>query len=94
MRSRAHNGRDHHWEVERRIPVGTIVAIVLQTATLVWWSATLATRVEGIELKIKDIPSDRITKIETKLEYVTDGVKEIKGALDRLERRPIQSTRK
>ena len=33
------------WQLERKIPLGIIIAIILQTLTAIWWAAKLDTRV-------------------------------------------------
>ena len=33
------------WQLERKIPLGIIIAILLQTLTAIWWAAKLDTRV-------------------------------------------------
>lgn len=33
------------WQLERKIPLGIIIAIILQTLTAIWWSAKLDSRV-------------------------------------------------
>lgn len=32
------------WQLERKIPLGIIIAIILQTLTAIWWAAKLDTR--------------------------------------------------
>ena len=33
------------WQLERKIPLGIIIAIILQTLTAIWWAAKLDSRV-------------------------------------------------
>ena len=33
------------WQLERKIPLGIIIAILLQTLTAIWWAAKLDSRV-------------------------------------------------
>ena len=33
------------WQLEKRIPLGIIIAILLQTLTAIWWAAKLDSRV-------------------------------------------------
>ena len=71
------------WVVDRHIPVATIFALALQTAAIVWWAAGMAQRVQELEAKVSGMTgySDRLTRMETRLDGLKEGVAEIKGML-------------
>lgn len=79
-----------HWMVDKRIPLASIVALVIQTMVFVWWGGGLAERVHQLESKVRDMAtlSERLTKQEAVLDAVKDGVREIKDLL-----RPARPTR-
>jgi hypothetical protein len=35
------------WHLDKRVPITLILALLIQTAGMVWWAATLSTRVEN-----------------------------------------------
>ena len=52
-----------HWHLDRRIPVGIILAIVIQTCAILIWATRLDSRVGVLEIK-DPIQDARIQKIE------------------------------
>lgn len=76
---------DSNWHLDRKVPVAIIVALMMQTAGVVWWGATASERLNALERKV-DLAApqaDRLTKVETRLEAVQDGISEIKFLLRR-----------
>lgn len=74
---------DAAWHLDKRIPIAMILAIVMQTAGVIWWGATTSERLNALERKV-DLAApqaDRLTKVETRLESVQDGIAEIKSIL-------------
>lgn len=37
---------DNAWHLDKRVPISLIFALLLQTAGMVWWAASLSSRVE------------------------------------------------
>lgn len=74
---------DSSWHLDRKVPVAIILALGLQTAGVVWWGATAAERLNALERKVELAApqADRLTKVETRLEAVQDGISEIKSIL-------------
>lgn len=74
---------DSKWHFDKRIPIALIFALGVQTATIVWWAATVSARIERLEEKAASAApqSDRLTRVEVQLEVVKDGVTEIKRLL-------------
>lgn len=83
-----------NFHIDKRVPVALIIAIFIQTCGAVWWAATLQStqaqalvdqqrleaRVNRVELQREDI-SERVIKIEEKLEAQTDTLKDILDAV-------------
>jgi MoxR-like ATPase len=79
-----------NFHVDKRIPVAMIVTMLVQTAGVVWWAATLQAaqaqalvdgrrielRVDRFELQRDDL-SARVIRIEEKLEGQTDTLQQI-----------------
>lgn len=74
---------DSSWHLDRKVPVAIIITILLQTGGVIWWGATATERLNALEHKV-DLAApqaDRLTKVETRLEAVQDGISEIKSIL-------------
>lgn len=76
---------DSNWHLDRKVPVAIIVALMMQTGGFVWWAATASERLNALERKVDMAApqADRLTKVETRLEAVQDGIGEIKFLLRR-----------
>jgi hypothetical protein len=74
---------DASWHLDRKVPVAIIMAILLQTGGVIWWGATASERLTALERKVELAApqADRLTKVETRLEAVQDGISEIKSIL-------------
>lgn len=83
---------DGSWHLDKKVPIAVIVTIMLQTGGIVWWSATASERLNALERKAElAAPQDsRLTRVETRLEAVQDGIAEIKSIL-RKEPAPIKA---
>lgn len=76
---------DSSWHLDRKVPVAIILSLSMQTAGVIWWGATASERLNALERKV-DLAApqgDRLTKVETRLEAVQDGISEIKSILRR-----------
>ena len=40
------------WHLDRKVPITLIFALVIQTGALIWWGATLESRVQSLESAI------------------------------------------
>jgi hypothetical protein len=93
---------DERWHIDRRLPVALIVTLVLtfsgQTISAIWWASKTDQRIEVLEGVSKaSVPTsteqgNRLTRVETKLEAVQDGISEIKSIL-RKEPAPTKTAR-
>lgn len=74
---------DADWHLDKKVPIALIVAILVQTGGMVWWGATTSERLSAVERRVETAApqADRLTRVETKLEAVTDGITEIKTIL-------------
>jgi hypothetical protein len=71
---------DGRWHVDRRVPIATLGALLIQTAAVVWWASSLSERVNNLERQaVLTAPqADRLTRVEVKLETALEGITEIK----------------
>lgn len=93
---------DERWHIDRKLPVALIVTLVLtfsgQTISAIWWASKTDQRIEVLEGATKAAgptatdQGNRLTRVETKLEAVQDGILEIKAIL-RKEPPPPSRTR-
>lgn len=58
------------WHLDKRVPISLIVAILLQTATVIWWGSSLTERVNTLEAQLSGTQDirERLVRIETILE--------------------------
>lgn len=91
--------REKHWTVDRRVPLALILAMFGQTGGLVWWASGINQRVSALEEKDRTvtaaapIQSDRLTRVETKVETIQRDVSEIKSDIKSLIVRPTPGTK-
>lgn len=80
---------DKHWTLDRKIPLVFVLAIFAQTFGFGWWGSSMAARVDALEQAQKESKmivgpqSDRLTRLEVKLENITETLAEIKLLLRR-----------
>ena len=78
---------DEQWHVDRKVPIALIVTLFMQTGGFVWFGAKVDARVEALEKQYSVAAptateqGTRLTRVETKLEAVQDGISEIKSIL-------------
>lgn len=72
-----------HWQVEKKIPLALIAAVILQTFGIAWWGSAMSTRVEQLERQASARMTDaeRIVRLEEKVGGIQQGVTEIKAML-------------
>lgn len=78
--TRKYQSEDSRWHLDKRLPVAMICAILVQTATVIWWASGINERVGVLEKRIDaSAPqADRITRLEVNIEVVKEGIGEIK----------------
>jgi hypothetical protein len=75
------------WQIDRHVNLSMVGAIALQTAIAIWWAATFSAsitgRVEVLERQaVTTAPlSERLVKIETKFDGMTETLTEIKNLI-------------
>lgn len=82
---------DSKWHWDRKVPIALILTIFVtfagQSATALWWASKMDSRVEVLErqttaaLPTSTEQGTRLTRVETRLEAVQDGISEIKSIL-------------
>ena len=60
---------DTHWTVDRHIPIALIMTLLLQTAGVVWWAATLSSRVDALEKLVNAATSERYRAGEARADF-------------------------
>ncbi|MBN8968928.1 MAG: hypothetical protein J0G95_10760 [Rhizobiales bacterium] len=82
-----------NWTVDRKIPLAMIFAIAVQTGTFVWWMAGINERVNVLEKAsaavtvAAPVQSDRLTRVESRVESAQRDLAEIKADVKSLIRR-------
>lgn len=74
-----------HWTLDRKVPLALVLAIAMQTGGIVWWAAITSSRIEALErASASTAPQgDRLTRVEVKLEGITEKLGEIMVLLRR-----------
>ncbi len=80
---------DKHWHLDRKVPLAMIFAILAQTGAGIWWASTISSRVDYAERRLEAMApqSDRVTRVEVKIEGVQSDVSEIKSDVKSLLRK-------
>lgn len=71
---------EQSWHLDRKVPIALILAIIGQTAGIIWFAAGIYHRIETLErdANARGPQGDRLTRVEVKLENVQEGIIEIK----------------
>ena len=66
-----------HWQVDKKIPVALIVAIIVQSAGLAFWIGQLSSRVDSMENQaVRYIANgDRLTRLEVQIDTLIQEVR-------------------
>ena len=74
---------ESQWHLDKKIPIAIIVTLFIQTGGIIWWAASASARLDQVErAQLASSPhSDRLTRVEVKLENVERGVTEIKSLI-------------
>lgn len=75
--------QDKHWTLDRKVPLALIVAVAVQTFSMGWFAAALSSRVDILERQATGfVPqTERLIRLETKMENLREGLVEIKALL-------------
>ena len=60
------------WHLDKRVPIAFIIALAIQTGAIVWWAATLSTRLDAVETWITENKkvTEELAVIKTKQDYI------------------------
>jgi len=75
-----------HWTLDRRIPVGLLVGLLVQTGVFLFWIGALSSQVQQntAELKLKQADASRIAVTETQINSLTTSINRLNSTMDRL----------
>lgn len=94
MSNRITKSGEKHWTVDRKVPIALIAAVLGQTGGAFWFASAMNQRVAALEEKQNlatasaPVQSDRLTRVETKVETIQRDVTEIKSDIKSLIVRP------
>ena len=57
--------RREGWHVGKEIPLAIIFAIFIQTAGVIWWAATLSSKLDDLSYQVAAINADKYTKSDS-----------------------------
>lgn len=80
------------WILDRHIPIALIGALVLQTAGVAWWAASIDARLTAVERAATGMDETReaITRLDEKLSGMKDLVQRIDRRTEQLEERKMR----
>lgn len=72
------------WQLERKIPLGIIIAIILQTLTAIWWAAKLDSRVVMQEdwFQKNQHLAEKVFRLEERLIAIHEEINELEARLN------------
>ena len=75
-----------HWTLDKRIPVGLLVGLIIQTGVFLFWIGGLSAQVaqNTAELKAKQADASRIAVTETKIDNLNTSINRLTNTIDRL----------
>ena len=76
--------RDQSWQISRKISMGIIVAILLQSLTAIWWAAKLDTRVMVQEQWVRQNThlSEMVFRLEERIISLKEDINELQARLN------------
>ncbi len=83
---------DGAWHLDKKVPLALLFAIAVQSGVFIAWGSSLNERVAQLERSaVAAAPqSDRLVRVETKLEAIGDAITEIKNLIRSAPRRSDQ----
>jgi hypothetical protein len=87
---REHRDYDSEWHLDKKVPIALIASLAIQTIAIVWWAASLSTRVDALERQyLATVPRmESVIRLETKVDGLTSSLSELKAMLRGREPRP------
>jgi hypothetical protein len=74
------------WHIEKKIPIGLIITVVAQTVGIVWFAATLTSRVSDLE-RVRIVYDNRIKEVDGRIDKAIEAQTKIDLRLVRVEER-------
>lgn len=88
------NGNGTHWTFNRRLPIATLLALILQSAGVIWWASALSSTVSEqgrVMAEVKQFGSpitrDRLAALEAGAITYADSLRRIDSRLDTIDRK-------
>lgn len=74
---------EKEWHLDKRVPIALIMALVLQTTSIIWWAANLDNRVAQNEKVLTDFTEyrDRVLKVEIYQENILNELRGLRSDL-------------
>jgi hypothetical protein len=71
------------WEWDRKIPIGLVVAMILQTLTAIWWAAKLDSRVVMQEewFQKNQHLAEKVFRLEERLIAIHEEINELEARI-------------
>lgn len=77
---------DNGWHLDKKVPIGIIIAIIIQTFSLGWFVARMESRITALEISQSQRADerDRLITMEERLKAALESMARIERQLDRL----------
>jgi septal ring factor EnvC (AmiA/AmiB activator) len=92
-------GREDPWHLDKRVPLALILALLVQTAGMVWWAATISSRVDNHDREIASLVStnagnamerqrvaETLARLDERMAAQTELMRRMEAALARVSR--------
>lgn len=82
------HGSGARWRLDKHIPVALLVALAMQTAAAVWWSATVNANLNAMEQRVSKLETNtaltmaqgnQLAAVDAKMSATQDSIKELKS---------------
>jgi hypothetical protein len=84
---------DSQWHLDKKVPIALIVAIALQSGGVMWWVGSSSQRLDQNERQVTALApqvtatAEKIIRVESKLEAISESITEIKNLIRQTPRR-------
>jgi hypothetical protein len=73
------------WHVDRRVPLATLIALIIQTSGMVWWASSLSSTVDRNSKDIEDFRVHGTPLIRSEISGLKERTSNFDRRLDRIE---------
>lgn len=69
------------WKLDRKIPIGVVAVVLLQTLTAIWWIAKLDSQIIMHHEWLKQLP-EKIVRLEERISYLHEELNDLEKRIN------------